>query len=369
MKLALSILCENPWRRTGLSTLFPALVAEALRLFPHVRWIVFAGPEQPWPIDDERVEVVRRFPANDRLWARLRADHFSVATEAARRGANALLTVGFFPLRPAGLPVVTHIFTVHHLHQGGLRNAYRRWAVAHGLRRAALVIANSQWTAVQLAVEPGRLLVSYEGVQADRFRPDGPAGTPDLPPGYLLWVANFYPYKRAELVLAAYARLPAALRARYPLVMAGGDWTGGRARAEAAAVQCGVAREVRFLGWVDDAVLPAIYRGARAHVLSTAEETFGRSVVEAMACGCPCLLQELPVLREVTGGAAAFTDYTDPAVAGAALAALCTDDALAARLRAEGLARAAQFSFARLARERVGAILRLLGEPASPAEP
>lgn len=89
MKLALSLLCENPRRRTGLSTLFPAFVGEALRQFPGVRWLVFAGTEQPWPVADERVEVVRQYPANDRLWARLWVDHFQVAAEARRRGAAA----------------------------------------------------------------------------------------------------------------------------------------------------------------------------------------------------------------------------------------------------------------------------------------
>jgi glycosyltransferase involved in cell wall biosynthesis len=365
VKLALSILCENPRRRTGLSTLFPAFVAEALRLHPAVRWIIFAGPGQPWPVEDERVEVVRRFPANDRLTARLWADHWRVAGEARRRGAAALLTVGFCPVRHAGLPVVMHVFSLHHRRPGGLRNAYRRWAVGRGLRRAALVIANSRWTAAGLPVDPPRLLVSYEGVDPERFRVDGARGMPGLPPEYLLWVGNFYPYKRVGLALAAYARLPPDLRARFPFVLAGGDWAGTRARAEAAAARLDLGRDVRFLGWIDDAALPALYRGARAHVMSTEEETFGRTVLEAMACGCPCVLQDLPVLHEVTEDRALFADFADPAAAGRAVERICTDEAQRARLRADGLQRAAAFSFTRLARERMAAIRRLLGDPAA----
>lgn len=364
--LALSILCENPRRRTGLSTLFPAFVAESLRLFPQVKWLIFAGPEQPWPVLDERVEVIRKFPANDRLLARLRADHFQVAGEAQRRGAAALLTVGFCPLRQAGLPTIMHVFTVHHLHSGGgLRAAYRRWATRNGLRSASLVIANSQWTAAQLAVEPGRLLVSYEGLQPDLFCPDGPL-SPQMPSGsYLLWASNFYPYKRAELALGAYARLPSKLRSKFPFLLVGGDWNGGRTQAEEIARQLGLARDVRFLGWVADDELPQLYRGARAHLLSTAEETFGRTVLEAMACGCPCVLQDLSVLREVTADSAVFVDFNDSAAAGSALEAICTDDALVTRLRAGGLKRASQFSFARLAGERVEAVLRILDHPGS----
>jgi alpha-1,3-rhamnosyl/mannosyltransferase len=196
------------------------------------------------------------------------------------------------------------------------------------------------------------------------FRPDGPAGGAGVPARYILWASNFYAYKRTELALAAYAQLAPELRKEFPLVLVGGDWAGGRAQAEAAAAKLGITADVRFLGWVDDAALPALYRGARAHVLSTERETFGRSVTEAMACGCPCLLQDLPVLKEVAEGAARFVDFADSAAAGRALRQICTDDALAAQLRAAGLKRAAEFSFARLARERVTAILEVLGATA-----
>ncbi len=362
MKLALSILCENPHRRTGLSTLFHEFVRHALEQRPEVEWLIFAGPAQEWTIVDPRVEVVRRFPSNERRLARLRADHFQVGPAARARGAEALLTVGFAPLRASGLPVVMHLFSLHHRRERGPRAWYRARVVARGLRRAALVIVNSQWTARQLAGARAPVLVSHEGLQHERFTPAGPRGGAEFPPEYLLWVGNFYRYKRAELALAAYARLEAEWRARFPLVLVGGDWEGGRARAEAAARRHGLApgREVRFVGWVSDAALPAAYRGARAHLLPSAEETFGRSVAEAMGCGCACVLQDLPVLREVAGEAALFVDFADADGAAAVLAQLCRDDALVQRLSAAGAREARRFSFPRLAGERIDAIAAAL---------
>jgi alpha-1,3-rhamnosyl/mannosyltransferase len=176
----------------------------------------------------------------------------------------------------------------------------------------------------------------------------------------VLWASNFYSYKRAPLAIAAYARLEPELRRRFPFVLAGGDWAGGRAEAEAAARRAGVSGDVFFAGWIGDASLPAAFRGARVHVLPTAEETFGRSILDAMACGCPCLVQDLPVLREVAAEAADFVDFSDTGAASAALARLCRSDSHAAARRAAGLVRAQDFSFAKLARERVSAILEIV---------
>ncbi|MBC7366398.1 MAG: glycosyltransferase [Undibacterium sp.] len=353
-------------------------MGHALAEFPEVRWVVFAGPEQVWEIADPRVEVCRDFPANDRLAARLWADHFRVAAAARRRGAAALFTIGFVPLRAAGLPVAMQVITLHHRSGGtggggvgAWRAAYRAAALRSGLRRAALVIANSGWTAGQLqAAASGaaaKVITSYEGLDHSQFRPDAPAGeaermraTLGVGMDYLLWSGNFYAYKQAEKLLAAYACLRAEQRAGFPLVMVGGDWNGGKPRAEALAAELGVAASVRFLGWVSDEWLAPLYRHARAHVLASAEETFGKSVPEAMACGCPCVVNDIAVLREVAGGAARVVDFNDAVAAGAALAELATDDELLAQLRAAGLRRAADFGYAQLARERVGAVLAVL---------
>jgi glycosyltransferase involved in cell wall biosynthesis len=361
VKLALSTLCENPHRRTGLSTLFPEFVAHARRLFPDVSWLVFSGRDSGWPDGDPQVEVCRDFPSNERPAQRLLADHLRVAPEAARRGASALLTVGFFPLRAAGLPVAMHVFAVNHLGGGGgVRHAYRRRAVTRGLGQAALVIVNSEWTREQLGTPAAPVIVSPEGLRHDLFRPEGPAGAPGVKGSYLLWASNLYPYKRFGLALAAYAGLAPDVRSRFPLVVAGGDWSDGRALAEAEARRLGVHGDVRFLGWVRDEDLPALYRGARAHVLSTSEETFGRSVLEAMACGCLNVIQDLPVLREVAAQCALYVDFAQTAAATSVLNQACAGAAGSAQLCAAGAERSRMFSFERLARERVGAILSAL---------
>jgi glycosyltransferase involved in cell wall biosynthesis len=376
LKLALTILAENPQRKTGLTTMFHELVSRSLRLFPDVAWVIFAGPNQEWTIQDPRVEVVRDFPANDRLNRRLFADHFRVPAAARKHGAQALLTVGFVPTRKS-LPTVLHVLSLQTLDKrnrlGFFREFYRNSMIKYNWPHADLIITNSQWTAGQVSALDSefnrRLVISYEGLQHEIFHPVANAGEAGLlrekfgiQPGYFLWISNFYPYKQAPLLLAGYARLGADVRRRHPLVMAGGNWLDGLDQARAVAERLGIEQDVRFFGWVDDGLLAPLYRQARAFCLASREETFGRCVIEAMACGTPCVVNDIPVLREVTGGHALIVDYHDAGGVAAALQRLVADEPLAGTLRDAGIARARDFTFEKLATERVAAIRRLVDE-------
>lgn len=380
LKLALTILAENPSRKTGLSTLFHELVSRSLDLFPDVSWVIFAGPNQNWDVIDPRVEVVRDFPANDRLNRRLFADHFRVPLAARKRGAQALLTVGFVPTRKC-LPTVLHVLSLQTLDKrnrlGFLRQIYRNSMIKYNWPRADLVITNSRWTADQvLSLYPGfrdRMITSYEGLQHEIFQPiparDESARLKEkfgLEPGYFLWLSNFYPYKQAELLIAGYARLQPETRRRHPLVMVGGNWLNGLDAARSKARTLGIEKDVQFPGWVDDSMLAPLYRHASAFCLASREETFGRCVIEAMACGTPCVVNDIPIMHEVTDGHALIINYHDPAAVALALQKLIADDTLINRLRTAGLVRAREFTFEKLATERITAIRHLVGIRSNP---
>jgi glycosyltransferase involved in cell wall biosynthesis len=374
MKIALTILSENPLHKTGMTSLFHELVLRGLNLFPDVSWLIFAGPNQEWSITDRRVELVRSFPANDRLNRRLLADHFQVAPRARAQGADALVTVGFVPIRKC-LPTAMHVLTLHALNRqnqlGFFREIYRRWMIKFSWPKADLVFVNSRWTANQvLSLYPtfqDHIVVSYEGLQHEIFNtlaaPDESRQLREkfgIVPGYFLWLSNFYPYKQAELLIAGYARLDAATRRQHPLVMVGGDWFNGLGAAQARVKALGVEPDVKFLGWVDDRWVAPLYRHAAAFCLASREETFGRCVIEAMACGTPCVVNDIPIMREVTEGHALVLDFHKTEVVSDALRKLSADTGLATRLRDEGLIRARQFTFEQLATERITAIRKLV---------
>ena len=80
-------------------------------------------------------------------------------------------------------------------------------------------------------------------------------------------------------------------------------------------------------------------------------EGFGLPVLEAMACGVPCVTSDVSSLPEVAGRAALTVDPRDAAALAAALARLVADRPLAAELAARGVERAAGFTWQRAAAE------------------
>src|SRR5262249_52377822 len=70
--------------------------------------------------------------------------------------------------------------------------------------------------------------------------------------------------------------------------------------------ELGLSEHVVLTGFIPDAELGVLYRGAALFVLPSLFEGFGMPAVEALAMGAPTLVSDLPVLREVTLNAAHY---------------------------------------------------------------
>lgn len=67
-----------------------------------------------------------------------------------------------------------------------------------------------------------------------------------------------------------------------------------------------------FAGFVPDSELIKLYEQASFNILPSRDEGFGFSYLEAANFGCPSLLSDIPVLREISDGKAIFFDQKDP---------------------------------------------------------
>ncbi len=67
--------------------------------------------------------------------------------------------------------------------------------------------------------------------------------------------------------------------------------------------------KIKWIGYVDDEDLPALYSGAEWFVYTSQYEGFGLPPLEAMACGCPVITSNNSSLPEVVGDAGIMIDW------------------------------------------------------------
>ena len=167
---------------------------------------------------------------------------------------------------------------------------------------------------------------------------------------YVLCVGTLEPRKNLTTLFLAYGELPAALRQRYPLVVAG--MSGWNTEALLKSAENLIRRgELRLLGYVADAVIPSLYAGAAAFCYPSRYEGFGLPALEAMASGVPVITSNQTSLPEVVGDAGLMFDPDDVDSLREQLQRLLEDQAFAEMLGQRGLARSRMFSWERCAKE------------------
>ncbi len=200
------------------------------------------------------------------------------------------------------------------------------------LRRAALVMADSQALTdrcIELGARPEQCVLINWGVDVDAFRPvedrsvlRGELGLSDGP--VVLSPRSLMPVYNPRVIVDGWAQV-ADERDDVQLVLK----------------HMGVVREalgelphrdrVHVVGHVDYERMAAYYRVADVCVSIASSDSAPRSVFEAMACGAPCVLSDLPWVHEQIGDEreALIVPIERDAVAGA-LRRLLDDDALRA---------------------------------------
>jgi len=199
------------------------------------------------------------------------------------------------------------------------------------------------------------------GIEADRIRvvPLGvdhaPATAEDvasvrrrhaLPERFVLFVGTHEPRKNLKRLAAAVPRAAAGL----PLVIVGPKGWGD--------ATAGIDGDVRFLGFVPAAELPALYAAATVFAYPSETEGFGLPVLEAMAQGTPVVTSRGTATEEVAGGAAVLVDPFDVDAIASGI-----DEAVgrAGDLATAGRRRAAVMTWEEAARRTAGVYAEVLG--------
>jgi glycosyltransferase involved in cell wall biosynthesis len=249
--------------------------------------------------------------------------------------------------------------------------------ILEGFSKAAHILAVSETTRTELlkygiAVEE-QVTVVPNGVHPSCTpSPEASADTEIirlLPPErdapiLLLNVASNVPRKRLDVLLGVFA----AIREACPeavLVRVGGSFSEAQ---EQLARQLGVRSRIVTLPYLTADLLAAMYRRATLLLQTSEAEGFGLPLIEALACGCPVVASDIPVMHEVGADAVTFCGVANIAEWTTSVHRLLTERhssafAWAAR-RQRGLERASQFNWAENARETVRIYQKVLAQEA-----
>ncbi|MFG6445050.1 glycosyltransferase family 4 protein [Microbacterium sp. P07] len=248
---------------------------------------------------------------------------------ARRNGADLVWAPANFGPVFRGTPrVVTVHDAIYDEVRGSVGERVMRAATSTLMRRSAttadrvITVSRSAATAIRthLGVAPDRISVVHNGSRDPRPQPDPratvarlrlPANRP-----ILLSTGNRMPHKNFEGLLAAIAEIP---RDRRPVAVIAGGREGDPLRATVD--RLGLEDDVILPGWVSDEELEALYQVADLYVCPSLAEGFGLPVVDAMRREVPVLAHDIPVLREVGGDAARYSDARSPRTFAAAIVA------------------------------------------------
>ncbi len=298
---------------TGVPRYIDELCKQLDTLLPEARFFVYAAkgdgirlPSERWELRLEPRQQLTRLKPN--IWWKLfagrliRKDKLDVFWACA----------GFIP---GGLKGVRVVFTVYDLTFKLFPETMSRthvWAYriffARDVRRADQLITISQGTSDRL--------YSYFGRRADAvIRPDaGPQFCPQsaehvvemktkykLASPFILAVSTLEPRKNLLGLIDSFLQLKRQHEIQdYELVLIGKKgWRSAELDNKLASKEAG---SIRWLGYVPDSDLPALYSGCELFCMPSLYEGFGLPVLEARRCGTRVVATESPELQEAGDG-------------------------------------------------------------------
>lgn len=277
--------------------------------------------------------------------------------------------------RPLYLPrktrLVQAIYGFHHDEDGSLPRAvrlYRQSLFNATVRRADVIVVNSDYSLefLQRLAPEGveKAHVIPHGVNSDLFN-SAPVTPEDsallsalgIESPYVAFVSKIYPYKNVHTAVEGYCQFIRTTGLPHKFVIVGTfddkNATGEtyRSRLIDIARSYGLEERLQFIDSVSVRALRALYCSAAVYVQPSLSETFGRTSLEAMACGCPVVAARAAATPEVLGDAGYYFDGTDVAGCAEMIAQAVSGDDVRTQRMALGLERAGQFTIEQEARQ------------------
>jgi glycosyltransferase involved in cell wall biosynthesis len=351
----------------GLGVYSQRLVREILSLDQVTRYVIFLMTEKSRDLFREFPNAEPYvMPARRKLYW----DQISVPAAARKFDVDLIFNPKFsIPLltrRPCIFVLQGSDWYVNPANYPWWDNLYIRVMLPLYSWKAARTLAISRATLDDLAkythIDVSQSVVTYAGV-GPNFTPDrDPAALARfraerrLPERFILTVARahhgaqrklrMYPGGNNERLIRAY-RLYRQKGGSLPLVVVGfriEEYLRAHGMSDADLA------DVTFLGFLPNDQIHLAYQAAECFVLATLCESFGITILEALATACPAIVPSTCASPEVAGGAARLIDPLDEEDIARALAEVTGSEELRREMREKGLKRAETLTWRETAR-------------------
>lgn len=243
-----------------------------------------------------------------------------------------------------------------------LRHFAFRMLSIRGLMAADTIITISNFSKEEIATRIGyprdKIRVIYEGVDHDKFKPAPPdekfkakynIGRNEKT---ALYVGSGEKRKNLPTLLHGFKKLTK----KYPdvkLMLVGRLEDHIRNKLQEFVKELGITKQLIFTGYVPSEELPKLYNVADVLVFPTLYEGgFGLPILEAMSCGVPVIVSNIPPLKETVGiDTGIMVDPRDVNGFAKAMYEVLTNDGLREEMIKKGLKRAQMFSWKKVAKE------------------
>lgn len=162
---------------------------------------------------------------------------------------------------------------------------------------------------------------------------------------FIFYVGNAHPHKNVEGLIEAFLILKINFN-NLILVLAGKDhyfWQRIKSKY--------TNKDIKYIGFVSDEQLVALYKGAICYVVPSFEEGFGIPLLESFACGCPVAASSVGALKEVGENACSFFNPKNVSEISNCVSKILNEENFREELIEKGNKRYKEFSWGKLAKQ------------------
>lgn len=370
MRIAVNTLFDNPLKPTGSMVFLIKIIEEFARIDRNNNYFILTSFKNRnfFKVNQENILYLNCFVGQEKKYLRLVVAQILIPFMLWKHKID----VYFCPqnISPFFIPnkvkVAVYLYGTHHWHNnikiGFIKSLYRKFIAYLAKAQADSIIANSSAcrndiiTNLNMSEDEVKIISEAYDHKYFNFNPLSESEMNELVSKgikykkYILFVSVIYHYKNIHTLISAFIKLN-KLFPEYDLVMIGRvDLISAEQKKYyenlvSEITENNISDRVKFLGQIEHDKLNLFYKGAHCYVQPSLYETFGKTVIEAMACGVPVIAANSGATPEIVGTSGLLFDPQSSKDLYNKMKLLIDDKNLYERLITDGLENVKKYTF------------------------